>query len=951
MSEQKTLSLFISYSHDDEEYFDVFSSGFSKVIKNARSYNWQIWNDTKIHVGSFWDEDIQKNVNGCDVALLLVSVGFMSSKYIEEKEYNQFVERYRKKGVLIVPIVFAPCDFQAWEDLSKLQFFKPSGREFGHPDIKEFTYADLIKFSEYKGTLIPNPFISRYHLQLTKVIEESYREFERSEVHEAKAPENLDQFQNSLIDFPKPSVLFSSRKSEKQEFLQMFKAFKMFAIDGLGGTGKTQFAAKCIEEFIPNKEKIIWLNGSAQSNFDVFIENSGFGNILKGTEKTDLVLFSGFKDAIEKDEKIIFWDNFNDYNDPAFHKFLSFVYYYLDKSKIILITKTEPDIESITALPIIRLDGLNDNGIEYANKIKSSSNQYSSILDSDIDKICNAVEGHPLAIEFSLSLISRGKKANEIIQHFPELAGIKRGEEFSRRLFLDIFNHPNTSEDERQCFLKCSVFKEKISEEEIKYLCDGNEVFHLIDGLVEKLLFKVRNGFYEIHPLIRSITYEKLENKKETHLKAANYFISQRTSIIFPSQEEKIYYHLAQAEEWELIADSIEKYGKMLLQQGQLNFLTDIIDKLGQVNVWRDIFFVLKGDIAKIKSDWTDALEHFKRASNSGQDMIKAEGIIKNGELMFLQGNLKNSLVLFEQAYNFSHEKKLIKEKARALNDIGLVYAEFSRNELAYQKFSEALKLRKEIGDKEGIATTLNNIGNYYQAQLKFPKALEYYLESIEIANEIEDRINLAIYYMNVANIERQSDRPTEALAANNFALNIFEEMGNQSGISAINNSNGAIYITEKRFDDALECLKTAYKIAHEINDQKNIGSAYHNLGAMYCQSKNYELALFNLYKSIEHYRRLSSKKDEASSKDFVFIIFRALGKDAFTKISNEILSRDKLEIDIREFLNEPYSRINRKISRNDIVKVKYASGETIKAKYKKVENDLSTGECFLVEE
>lgn len=953
MSELKPIKLFISYSHDDEPYFEVFNNGFAKVIKNARNFNWEIWDDTKIHIGEFWDDKIQNNVKDCDVAVLLVSVGFMASSYIREKEYNEFVNRYRDKGILIIPVIFSPCDFEAWGDLAKLQFFKPKGSEFGQSEMHNFTYADLIKFNERNGTLIPNPNIGRYHLQLVKKIEESYLNFCSETIN--KLPEKSATKQsvnlNILSDFPKPTALFTGRNIEKQQFTQIFKSFRIFAIDGLGGTGKTQFTAKCIDENFINKNNIIWLNGSAQSSFDVFVENSGYGSVLKGKEKTDLALFSGLKDFIEKDERIIFWDNFNDYEDIAFKNFLSFAHPYLRKSTIILITKIEPVVDGITTMPIIRLEGLNDDALKYGNKLKLSNSQYSTIKDSDIEKICLAVDGHPLAIEFSLSLMSRGKTVDDIVLHLPELSGIKKVEEFSKRLFLDIFNHSSTSDEERECFLKCSVFKENITETEIKYLNDGSDVYHLIDGLIDKLLITSRNGFFEIHPLVRSFSYEKLQNKKVIHNKAALYFIKLRNEFLSPSIEEKIFYHLSAAEEWELIADSIERDGKAFIQQGQLNFLSDIMIKLSNFDVLRDIFNVFNGDIAQIKSDWNIALEYFEQAANSNLDIIKAEGMIKSGEILYRQGNLKTSLALFENAYNFTKTQNLIREKARALNDIGLVLYDFSKFELANEKFDEALKFRIDINDTEGIANTYNNIGNIFLAQSKYSKALEFYKKSIEIAEKSSDKIALALYSMNIASVLRRQNKLHEALASNNYALTIYEEIGDKSGIAGYYNAIGSIDSAAKHFDGAFAKYNDALKVSIEINDRKNIGTALHNIGAVHCEKKNYEAALFNLYKSLNYYREIGNKNDEDSVVNWIKIAAKDLGKQEFIKLSKQILVPEKENnINFIEFLNEPYFRDIPKISRNEIIRVHYViTGKIVEAKFKIVEKDLNNGDCYLI--
>jgi len=37
------------------------------------------------------------------------------------------------------------------------------------------------------------------------------------------------------------------------------------------------------------------------------------------------------------------------------------------------------------------------------------------------------------------------------VLHMPDIKGIRKVEEFSKRLFFDIFNHSKTSEEEREC--------------------------------------------------------------------------------------------------------------------------------------------------------------------------------------------------------------------------------------------------------------------------------------------------------------------------------------------------------------------------------------------------------------------------------------------------------------------------------------------------------------------
>lgn len=778
------INVFISYSHDDSDYFKVFSQGLKKVIKNTEHFDWNIWEDTNIHVGTFWDDEIQNNIQNCNVAILLVSIGFMSSKYIKEKEFEEFNKRYVGKGILIVPIVFKPCDFSRWEDLSKIQFFKPDGKNYGKSEIENFTYSDLIKFKETDGTVIPNPNIDRYHLALVNKIEESllffFQRIKKTEID--ISTNNSTSNLNILADYPKPSKLFTGREKEIEELKETFNSHRIFGIEGLGGTGKTQLTAKFIEDHILDKKRIIWLNGYSQSNFDVFVQNTGYGDILKNKNNTNLSLYSALKDLIEKDERIIFFDNYNDYEDTAFTEFLNFAYQYLTKSTIILITKTEPSIEKVTQLQLIRLEGLKKDALNYAKKIKHSNNLYATISDFDLEIVCNGVDGHPLAIEFSMWLMSRGKSAKDILTNISEISSLKKAEEFSKRLFLDIFNHPKTTDEERAFFLKCSIFNEKFKIDEIKSLFEVEDVFCLLDSLMDKLLITHRDGHYEIHPLVRSFSYDKLQNKEIIHKKAANYLINQREEILNASLEEKIFYHLSAAKEWNMIADYIEIEGRSFIKQGQLGLLTEFLNKLYLLNISRPIFDLLNGDISQIRCEWDTALTYFKNAGENDHDnSIKAEGIIKSGEVIYRKGDIKEPMLYFEKAYQFSKKHCLLKEEARALNDIGLINTDLNNFDFALRNLNLAAKIRTEINDIEGVANTNNNIANIYDRKKQYNKALEINIQNIEIAQNIGDKISLALYLTNISAILRKQHKLEEALSKTILALRLNKEIGDKA--------------------------------------------------------------------------------------------------------------------------------------------------------------------------
>jgi len=167
MKKQPELRIFISYSHKQQEYYEVFKNDFESFAK-IDGINISVFTDEGIPLGAKWDDYLQDKVANCDVMLLLVSQTFMNSTYIKEKEFGAAVQRLKAGNkMLIVPIYFSPCLFHNDQDLSSLQFFKPLASDFGMEHDEDFSYADLVGFKP-NGDPLPNSKRERYMVKLIK---------------------------------------------------------------------------------------------------------------------------------------------------------------------------------------------------------------------------------------------------------------------------------------------------------------------------------------------------------------------------------------------------------------------------------------------------------------------------------------------------------------------------------------------------------------------------------------------------------------------------------------------------------------------------------------------------------------------------------------------------------------------------------------------------------------
>ncbi|MCX6581157.1 MAG: toll/interleukin-1 receptor domain-containing protein [Candidatus Aminicenantes bacterium] len=116
--------VFISYSHKDRPWKERLAKHL-KVLETEGYYTY--WDDGKIKAGGDWFREIKTALNEAQIAVLLISADFLTSRFILEKEVPILMERRQKEGVRVIPLILHPCPWQAVQWLSAMQLFPKDG--------------------------------------------------------------------------------------------------------------------------------------------------------------------------------------------------------------------------------------------------------------------------------------------------------------------------------------------------------------------------------------------------------------------------------------------------------------------------------------------------------------------------------------------------------------------------------------------------------------------------------------------------------------------------------------------------------------------------------------------------------------------------------------------------------------------------------------------------------
>jgi hypothetical protein len=114
----KRQSVFVSYSHNDQEYLDRLLVHLKPLERDGLI---DLWADTKLRAGDRWKKEIEKALQKATVAVLLVSADFLSSDFIINNELPPLLKNAEERGVRIIPVIVKPCRFARDQNLKHFQ--------------------------------------------------------------------------------------------------------------------------------------------------------------------------------------------------------------------------------------------------------------------------------------------------------------------------------------------------------------------------------------------------------------------------------------------------------------------------------------------------------------------------------------------------------------------------------------------------------------------------------------------------------------------------------------------------------------------------------------------------------------------------------------------------------------------------------------------------------------
>lgn len=185
-----------------------------------------------------------------------------------------------------------------------------------------------------------------------------------------------------------------------------------------------------------------------------------------------------------------------------------------------------------------------------------------------------------------------------------------------------------------------------------------------------------------------------------------------------------------------------------------------------------------------------------------------------------------------------SKEEKLTYQTimGSVINNFGFYYDDHGNIPTALLYYHKSLKIREEIGDKEGMAQSYNNIGAVYHFMEDYDQALDYYQKSLAIEKQLNDTVGMSRSYGNIGVVMELRGFTDEAMENMKEAVRLREIINDIEGMASGYINLGIMLKKMGKTDEAIEYYHKGLKLHKEIQNAKGIATTLYNLGNLHLE-------------------------------------------------------------------------------------------------------------------
>jgi len=181
--------------------------------------------------------------------------------------------------------------------------------------------------------------------------------------------------------------------------------------------------------------------------------------------------------------------------------------------------------------------------------------------------------------------------------------------------------------------------------------------------------------------------------------------------------------------------------------------------------------------------------------------------------------------------------------RARLLSGIAMIARGQGDFDQAEELLTEAVSIRRELGDDDGVASALRHLGalRYDKGDLAGSRALTE--ESLEIRRKLGNKLGVAQALNNLGAIAQLEEDHERAISLYEESAELFRELSDKEGIARSLMNLGSVMREVNELDRAGELLRDSMRLWLELGDAWDMTDAIEDLAGVQCERGRWEVA------------------------------------------------------------------------------------------------------------
>ncbi len=646
------------------------------------------------------------------------------------------------------------------------------------------------------------------------------------EIRTGKLTSAMSESRAAPSNLPQPPTPFVGRRAELAELSQLLgePQCRLLTLVGPGGIGKTRLAIECAaaqRDHFPGGVYFVPLSSLTSPQFVVPAIADAIGFAFSGPADSRAQLLNYMHDK----HLLLVLDNFEHLVEAG-----ALLVDLLQKAPLVKLLVTSRERLNLQIEWLYDLHGLSVTGSQVAEADDSGAVELfvqrarrfipGMTLKPEgrqaVTRICQLVEGLPLAIELAATWVSTlcyAEIAAEIERNLDFLASGARDVPERHQSLRATFDHSwkLLSADERRLLCDLGVFQGGFQRDAAEQIAGAT--LPLLAALVSKsLVRRTESGRYDLHEVIRQYALAHLaddpEREAATRSRHSEYYLT------YLRRRERALKSAALAETMRALTDEMDNLRAAwtwVLKQEDWASLASALPSIGRVF-----------ELASWLGEGIDQLESIAqalRAGPKGADQQKALGLTLTQQalLLFRWGKFDRALCTFEASLDL----------LRPFDDPGLLIHPLTYSFVimhlngdidgARTRLQEQLACARAVGDDWFIAWALFNQGYLDSLQGRYEEGYQHMTDGLAMWRTLGDPqvIALGLNFINPTLVHLQ--RYAEAESNMRESLELCTAVGNRWGMGTAYRFWGLAALKQGELDKAESLIQKSLEVFNEF--------------------------------------------------------------------------------------------------------------------------------------